>query len=94
MKLLSFRANGKASYGVVSGGGVVDLGARLGKEFPTLRDLIAANALARASDLARSAADAGAQYIVVDTFAKAVQTGDAKGAIADGASLLERIYGR
>ena len=42
----------------------------------------------------QKAADAGAQYVVVDTFAKAVQTGDAKGAIEDGANLLERIYGR
>ena len=32
----------------------------------------------------QKAADAGAQYVVVDTFAKAVQTGDAKGAIEDG----------
>ena len=57
MKLVSYQANGKPSYGVVSGNGVVDLGARLGREFPTLRDLLAANALARAAALASNAAD-------------------------------------
>jgi len=52
MKLLSYEANGKTSYGTPSGSGVVDLAARLGKEFPTLRDLIAGGAFARAADIA------------------------------------------
>ena len=52
MKLLSYEASGRTSYGVIVGDGVVDLGARLGKEFTTLRDLIAANALGRAADFA------------------------------------------
>jgi multiple sugar transport system substrate-binding protein len=42
----------------------------------------------------QKAAQAGAQYIVVDTFAKAIQNGDAQGAIEEGARLLERIYSR
>ncbi len=33
------------------------------------------------------------KYIVVDTFAKAVQSGDATAAIRWGADQLERIYG-
>ena len=33
------------------------------------------------------------KYIVIDTFAKAVQDGDAQGAIEWGADQLERIYG-
>ena len=33
------------------------------------------------------------KYIVVDTFAKAVQSGDAVGAIKWGAEQLQRIYG-
>ncbi len=45
MKLLSFRAAGRTSYGAVAGAGIVDLGARFGTRFPTLRDAIAANAL-------------------------------------------------
>ena len=52
MKLLTYQSQGKISYGAVSGEGVVDLGARLGKEFPTLRDLIAGDALGRAAELA------------------------------------------
>jgi multiple sugar transport system substrate-binding protein len=42
----------------------------------------------------QKAAQAGAQYVVVDTFAKAIQNNDAQGAIEEGARLLERIYGR
>ena len=42
----------------------------------------------------QKAAQVGAQYIVSDTFAKAIQTGDAKSAIEEGAKLMERIYGR
>lgn len=56
MKLLSYEAEGRPSYGALAGDGVVDLGARLGKEFPTLRDLIAADALARAAGIAAHAA--------------------------------------
>jgi multiple sugar transport system substrate-binding protein len=39
-------------------------------------------------------AQASAQYVVVNTFAEAVQGGDAGAAIEQGASLLERIYSR
>ena len=34
------------------------------------------------------------QYIITDTFAKAIQSGDAQGAVEEGAQLLERIYSR
>jgi multiple sugar transport system substrate-binding protein len=40
------------------------------------------------------AARAFSQYIVVDAFAKAIESGDAKGAIEEAARLLERVYGR
>jgi multiple sugar transport system substrate-binding protein len=40
------------------------------------------------------AARVSSQYIITDTFAKAIQTGDAKGAIEEGARMLERIYSR
>lgn len=40
------------------------------------------------------AATAAAQYIVVNTFANAVQTGDAGAAIEEGARMLERVYSR
>ena len=51
MKLLTYQSQGKVSYGALSGEGVVDLGARLGKEFPTLRDLIAADGFERAAQI-------------------------------------------
>jgi 2-keto-4-pentenoate hydratase/2-oxohepta-3-ene-1,7-dioic acid hydratase in catechol pathway len=55
MKLASFTASGRASYGVVVGDGVVDLGPRLGTRFPTLRTAIAGNALPEIARLAQTA---------------------------------------
>lgn len=52
MKFVSFNSAGRASYGVVRAGGVVDLGRRAGDRWPTLRSLIAAGALAEAQLLA------------------------------------------
>lgn len=56
MKFLSFTAAGKASYGAVVGegrdAGVVDLGKRFGRKYPTLRSAIAAGAL---KDLVKAA---------------------------------------
>lgn len=40
------------------------------------------------------AAQAFSQYVVVNTFANAVQTGDAATAIDQGAAMLQRIYSR
>ncbi len=48
MRLASFRASGRDSYGAVVEGGIVDLGRRLGERYPTLRAAIAGDALGRA----------------------------------------------
>jgi 2-keto-4-pentenoate hydratase/2-oxohepta-3-ene-1,7-dioic acid hydratase in catechol pathway len=56
MKLASYLLDGRASYGVVEGKGVIDLGRRIGARHPDLRALITAKAL----DEARTAA-AGAK---------------------------------
>jgi 2-keto-4-pentenoate hydratase/2-oxohepta-3-ene-1,7-dioic acid hydratase in catechol pathway len=56
MRLASYIADGRASYGAVVDGGVVDFGTRFGARFPTLVDLIRAGALGEAR-----AARAGAQ---------------------------------
>lgn len=48
MKLVSFLSAGRPSFGVVKDGGVVDLGRHLGDRWPTLKALIAADALAGA----------------------------------------------
>jgi 2-keto-4-pentenoate hydratase/2-oxohepta-3-ene-1,7-dioic acid hydratase in catechol pathway len=53
MKLLSFTANGKASYGALTDRGVIALAERIGQ--PTLRDALAAGALA---DMRKLVADA------------------------------------
>jgi len=45
MKLVSFAASGRNSYGAVVGDGVFDLGRRLGDRYPTLRAAIAGDAL-------------------------------------------------
>ena len=56
MKLISFTASGHSSYGAVVGGGIVDLGRRLGDRYPTLRAAIASGALAGAAAEVDSAA--------------------------------------
>jgi 2-keto-4-pentenoate hydratase/2-oxohepta-3-ene-1,7-dioic acid hydratase in catechol pathway len=40
MRLVSFEVGGRASYGAVSGDGVVDLSTKLGEDFPNLIDVI------------------------------------------------------
>ena len=55
MKLCSFSANGAASYGIVTGHGIIDLGRR----FPeaTLREFLAAGSMDRAAAPANAAPD-------------------------------------
>jgi 2-keto-4-pentenoate hydratase/2-oxohepta-3-ene-1,7-dioic acid hydratase in catechol pathway len=55
MKLMTFARAGRMSYGAVRDGGIVDLGARLGRDAPTLLDMIANELAARARDIANSA---------------------------------------
>jgi 2-keto-4-pentenoate hydratase/2-oxohepta-3-ene-1,7-dioic acid hydratase in catechol pathway len=55
MKFISFRAQGAAHYGVVSGDGIVDLTPRLGSRFPDLKSIIAADATAEAERAAKGA---------------------------------------
>jgi 2-keto-4-pentenoate hydratase/2-oxohepta-3-ene-1,7-dioic acid hydratase in catechol pathway len=58
MKFVSFEVNGRASYGLLRGEEVVDLGKRLGERAPTLKALIATGELqAEASRYATAAAD-------------------------------------
>jgi len=52
MKLITFERAGRTGYGAVKDGGVVDLGARLGRDAPTLLDLIANELASRAQAIA------------------------------------------
>src|SRR5712672_4850799 len=56
MKLISFTAAGRSSYGVVVGDGIVDLGRRLGERYPTLRTAIAGGELGGAAADVKGAA--------------------------------------
>lgn len=56
MKLVSFVKDGKAGYGLVKDGGIVDLGKRFGK-WPTLKAALAAGGLAELGGAAKEAAD-------------------------------------
>jgi len=56
MQLLSYTVNGTDSWGAVRGDAVVDLGARLGKRYRSLRDAIAQDALPVLRDEAERAA--------------------------------------
>jgi len=51
MKLITFKRGGRMSYGAVKHDGIVDLGARLGRDAPALLDLIANELMARARDI-------------------------------------------
>ena len=48
-RIATFVVDGSDRYGAVTDRGVVDLSARWSKEFPTLREVIAADALAALS---------------------------------------------
>lgn len=65
MKLTSFNIAGRASYGIVLDGGVVDLGARF-SEWPTLRDFIAADGIAHIGDFASIAPDVALESVAFD----------------------------
>jgi 2-keto-4-pentenoate hydratase/2-oxohepta-3-ene-1,7-dioic acid hydratase in catechol pathway len=49
-RLASFSIDGSIKYGAVVDGGIVDLSARYAKDYPTLREVIAAGALRRLLD--------------------------------------------
>jgi 2-keto-4-pentenoate hydratase/2-oxohepta-3-ene-1,7-dioic acid hydratase in catechol pathway len=55
MKLCSFTADGRASYGLVTDSGIVDLGRRF--EAPTLRDFLASDQMGEAARLSSGPAD-------------------------------------
>ena len=57
MRFVSFETAGRASYGVVSGDGIIDLGSKLGREYPALIDVIRGGetALQKARDAVKGA---------------------------------------
>lgn len=57
MKLISYSHNGKESFGIVSGAGIVDAGAALGGKYADLRTALAAGALSEIEALAGASAD-------------------------------------
>ena len=56
MKVVSFVRNGKASYGVVSGDGIVDIASRLGAKYPDLAAVLKAGALKEVEAAAKGGA--------------------------------------
>src|SRR4030088_3088987 len=56
MKLATFKANGRTSYGAVTDGGIIDLGRKLSK-YPSLLDLFRAGAISTAKAAASGPAD-------------------------------------
>src|SRR5258708_5929166 len=56
MRLASFKANGRASYGAVTESGIIDLGRKLPK-YPTLLDVFRAQAISKARAAAQGPAD-------------------------------------
>jgi 2-keto-4-pentenoate hydratase/2-oxohepta-3-ene-1,7-dioic acid hydratase in catechol pathway len=67
MQLISFAHAGRTGYGAIRDGGVVDLGARLGRDAPTLIDMVANGLKARAAEIvARAAPDLGLRDVTLD----------------------------
>jgi 2-keto-4-pentenoate hydratase/2-oxohepta-3-ene-1,7-dioic acid hydratase in catechol pathway len=64
-RLATYSAGGKTAYGAVTDRGIIDLSARFGKEYPTLREVIGAGALMKlAEEAERSAPDVALDGIV------------------------------
>ncbi len=64
-RLATYSAGGKTAYGAVTDRGLIDLAARFGKDYPTLREVIAAGALMKlAEEAERSAPDVALDGIV------------------------------
>jgi 2-keto-4-pentenoate hydratase/2-oxohepta-3-ene-1,7-dioic acid hydratase in catechol pathway len=63
-RIATYSVDGKTGYGAVVDGGIVDLSGRFGKNYPTLREAIAAGALMKlAEDAARRSADLALEKI-------------------------------
>lgn len=63
MRVLSFKRDGRGSYGLINDDGVIDAGARLSNEFVDLRALLQAGALDRLRELESEPADCAADDI-------------------------------
>lgn len=50
MKIVSYRLGGRTGYGVVSGEGVIDAAPHMGADFPTVRSVLAGDALNRLAE--------------------------------------------
>ncbi len=59
MRLISFEHEGRASFGLVREGGIVDAGRRLGEQFPDLKAVLHAGALDELHALENTAPDVG-----------------------------------
>jgi 2-keto-4-pentenoate hydratase/2-oxohepta-3-ene-1,7-dioic acid hydratase in catechol pathway len=53
-RIATYSVGGRTAYGAIVDGGIVDLSARYGKDYPTLREVIAAGALTKLADDAAS----------------------------------------
>ncbi len=57
MKLASYIHHGRKSYGIYTEGGIIDLGQKIGQQYPTLKDLLQWDALAVAKQYVDYPAD-------------------------------------
>ena len=57
LRLASFRVNGRTSYGAVTDKGIVDLGRKLSAKYPTLLDILRADATGEARGAASGQPD-------------------------------------
>jgi len=93
MKLVSFTASGRASYGIVMGDGLIDVGRKLGGKYPTLRTAIAGNALGEIAAEAKGRPDLALSQVTllppIPDAEKVVCAGkNYRGHVAEGAGKL------
>ena len=59
MKLATFATGSRVSYGIVTGGGLVDIGARLSASLPDVAHVLEQGALGLVSEFSGAPADSG-----------------------------------
>ena len=91
-RLATFYINGGTRYGVVTDSGIVDLSARCAKDYPTLREVIAAGALTKLAD--EAALQGIVPRISARTVGRLLVVGRGRGATAPEPVLAHARTGR
>ena len=90
MKILSYRHQGKDTYGVLAGDGVCDVGRRIGDRYPDLGAVLAAGAL---NEIA-TAADGHDEALVRRVWHMLLGAEYERRQVPPGVKITDRSFGR